>query len=178
MRRAVLSFSLCSLVLMVAFAALTSPALAKPQSPGTAAYAAHSCKGNAYREVKGTGGETFANTGQCVSYVARGGTLVPLNFTPPSTASVVLSAREGSVNGQCIPVVNVYGFPEGGPNLVEIVDAITGTVVSTYNIYSGADGRGTQESSVRVDPGDNYYARVYPNSGTTFVQSDTVTITC
>jgi hypothetical protein len=168
---------------MVAFAALTSPALAKPQSPGTASYAAHSCKGNAYREVKGTGGETFANTGQCVSYVRMGGTLVAID-APPSTGtqSVTLQASESSYKyeGKCRILVNAYNFPVNDAGyLLQIVNA-SDQVVETDTMYVGYDvnggTRGTREL-VGVVPG-TYTAQVSPDGGTTWVTSAPTFIDC
>src|SRR5579884_490779 len=41
--------------------------------------AAPACQQGGYQNLQGTDGTTFKNTGQCVSYVAHGGTLEPRN---------------------------------------------------------------------------------------------------
>lgn len=96
--------------------------------------AAHACQHGGYQNLQGTDGTTFKNTGQCVSYVAHGGTLEPL------ASCTVISDSNGclTLNGLTIgyyddssygtisltgafsfsPVTGCgayYGFPACGP---------------------------------------------------------------
>ena len=161
-----------SLLIALAVGTVASPTAAKkPTSPGTAAYAAAMCNQGGYAEVKGTDGTTFANTGACVSYVAQGGTLVPIDWVAPETKSVTIFQYQ---SGGCAVGVHVYGFPEGGPYLVQIVDAATGETAHEGVVYVGPDGSGTNEIA-RVLPG-TYYALVSPDGGTTWVQSQTLVV--
>src|SRR5688500_2210494 len=49
--------------------------------------AAHACQNGGYVDLVGSGGETFANTGECVSFAARGGTF--MTEPEPETGIVV-----------------------------------------------------------------------------------------
>ena len=51
--------------------------------------AAHACKDGGYVDLVGSGGETFRNTGECVSFAARGGTFMT---TPPPPTGIVVPA--------------------------------------------------------------------------------------
>ena len=61
--------------------ALPAPAFADGNSD-----AAKACQKGGHALVQGTDGRTFANTGECVSFVARGGQLVPIEPAPPPPA--------------------------------------------------------------------------------------------
>lgn len=108
-------------------------------SPGTARYAAEMCGRGGYAELKGPDGTTFANTGECVRYVAQGGTLVPINWVAPWAKSVTLFLYE---SGLCATGVHVYGFPEGGPYAVRIVDAATGATAPMKAWFTSARTKG------------------------------------
>ena len=51
--------------------------------------AAHACQKGGYVDLVGSGGETFRNTGECVSFVAHGGTFMTLTgIVVPAGATV------------------------------------------------------------------------------------------
>jgi hypothetical protein len=57
------------------------PAQGQTAGPGNSA-AAHACQQGGYLDFTREDGTAFANTGECVSYAAQGGTLVPVSPTP------------------------------------------------------------------------------------------------
>ena len=70
--------------------ALLLAGAARPSAPASASAqgnseAAHACQQGGYVNWTRQDGTTFDNTGQCVSYAARGGTLVPLTPTETPT---------------------------------------------------------------------------------------------
>ena len=80
--------------------------------------AAHACQLGGYAGLTREDGTPFENTGDCVSYAAHGGTLVPL-APPPSIASFTVN-KSFSGCGGAVAITAVFS---GG----------TGVVVSGYN---------------------------------------------
>lgn len=66
--------------LMMLLALLVSPMVTTAQSPGNSG-AAQACQQGGYLDYTDADGNPFRNTGQCVSYAAQGGTLVPVPTT-------------------------------------------------------------------------------------------------
>ena len=62
----------------IALALLTSVATALPAMAGGNATASAACEGAGHLDWTDADGNAFRNTGACVSYAARGGTLVPV----------------------------------------------------------------------------------------------------
>lgn len=63
------------LIGIIMLAAMLSMAMATTVAAGGGnSAAAHACQKGGYNALVGSGGETFANTGECVSFAARGGT--------------------------------------------------------------------------------------------------------
>jgi hypothetical protein len=75
--------------------------------------AAHACQNGGYVDLVGSGGETFRNTGECVSFAARGGTFMTLTgIVVPAGATVTfdnptLSACNTLSWGYAIDATNV-----------------------------------------------------------------------
>ena len=68
---------------LAVFAMLWTPLMA---GPGGNSEAAAACRHGGYRTVTDEAGNPFRNSGQCVRYVARGGTLLPVS--PVATLTV------------------------------------------------------------------------------------------
>ena len=86
----------------VALALLATLAIAAPTlaTPGGNAVAAAACQDGGYVDWTDAAGNAFRNSGACVSYAARGGTLVPVVVEPPEPVnpfSVVY--RTSGING-------------------------------------------------------------------------------
>jgi hypothetical protein len=60
--------------------------------------AAHACQQGGYLNLQGTDGTTFKNAGQCVSYVARGGTIQGLTGCAKTTTSGCLTLDNLSIS--------------------------------------------------------------------------------
>ena len=72
-----------SLLVTMLLALSAVPALAG----GGNSDAAHACQNGGYAELVGSGGETFSNTGECVSFAAHGGTFAT---EPPPDPNVIV----------------------------------------------------------------------------------------
>lgn len=95
---------------------LTGPLVAASAAGANGnANAAHLCQQRGYLALVGVGGETFANTGQCVSYAARGGTFAT-GLIIPAGAQATLS--QVSFGGACDPLT--YGYQVNSGPLVAV----------------------------------------------------------
>ena len=97
----------------------------RPQFSGMA----EACKNGGYADYTRTDGSGFKNQGDCVSYVARGGTLVPVASEPPVIHSFTLNSSAD------------YGFPctfdlsfsfSGGSG---VIDNGVGAVTSGVDVH-------------------------------------------
>lgn len=77
MARAIMRLSVMVLVVGASVTAVVTT----PASAGPAEDAAHACQQGGYATLQGTDGTTFKNTGECVSFVARGGTITNVSHT-------------------------------------------------------------------------------------------------
>jgi len=95
-----------AVVIGLLIACASWPSMTLAQNGNSAA--AHACQRGGYAGLIGTGGETFANTGECVSYAAHGGTfatgiVIPagqtLTFTAPTFSACNPLAYGYTING-------------------------------------------------------------------------------
>ena len=84
MTRTTATRALALLLATVLPGAVVASAAAQPSGPGPGNAAnAKLCQKDGWRSLVTSDGAAFANTGQCVSYAARGGTLVPKAAATP-----------------------------------------------------------------------------------------------
>jgi hypothetical protein len=69
------------LVMVLVVGASLTVVVGSPASAGPAEDAAHACQQGGYASLQGTDGTTFKNAGECVSFVARGGTITNVSHT-------------------------------------------------------------------------------------------------
>ena len=98
---------LTTLAAMMA-AAMALSGVAAWAAPGGNAANAAKCEEGGYLDYTDAQGNPFKNEGQCTSYAARGGQLVPV---PVSTADITLDQGSGSFTGS----ISVTGFPPNSP---------------------------------------------------------------
>src|SRR5918996_663516 len=89
--------------------------------------AAHACQKGGYIALVGSGGETFRNTGECVSFAARGGAVAP--------GDIELGSKVYGCFAQTHTDVTVGPFPTAVVLRVYLTDEFCGP--TTY--YSDGD---------------------------------------
>ena len=148
----------CLVVLVLAMALVPFSAGAQGNSD-----AAHACQGEGYLWLAGTGGETFRNVGQCVSFAAKGGAFADGAIVVPAGYSVTFSSQ---VLSACNELSFGYvlssggsgelGSKPGGCNTIvfldETIGPLSGSAVLTVYLADGTCGA-TYSS-------DGFHARV------------------
>jgi hypothetical protein len=101
-----------------------APAQAKP---GGNAAASAACKNGGFVNYTDTSGNAFRNEGDCVSYAARGGILVPVAVTPFSVvySSIGPGLFRASITGTGLEPNNAYELTFVWPDRGVIVQANT-----------------------------------------------------
>lgn len=104
--------------------------------------AAHVCQDGGYRDWRDADGNGFENAGQCVRYVAQGGTLMParsatLSFTPRP-------------NFSCIAVLTVGGYAPGTYSVT--LTGFTENAAFVKELVVGTNGAGTVTSNDGAAP--------------------------
>jgi hypothetical protein len=98
---------------------LVAPAAAMAANGGNSD-AAHACQQGGWQGLEASDGTDFTNTGDCVSYAAQGGTLVPsapnlsLSFTPtfdPNYCNVFVTLDDFAPSTTYTVDFTVAGFP-------------------------------------------------------------------
>jgi hypothetical protein len=122
-----------SLILALMLGAMVTPITAER---GGNSAAAKACQKGGWEDLQRTNGTSFANQGACVSYAAKGGTLVS-EQTRTVTVSFIAPIDSSRV---CGILVEVTGFPLGLQDVL-----ITSTQEPDYPtlVRVGADGTGT-----------------------------------
>lgn len=133
--------------------------------------AAHLCQQGGWQNVMGSDGTLFRNQGDCVSFAAQGGTLVPIPTTPTITSFIfngianadcsvpggpkalftaVFSNGTGTItdpSGNVTPVTSgvqaALAYPAGG-NYVLTVTNSSGSVTQTLVNPTGIPGSGVE----------------------------------
>ena len=123
----------------IALALLASVATALPAMAGGNATASAACDGAGYLDWTDVDGNGFRNTGACVSYAARGGTLVPV-VVDVDPFSVAYSAS--GTNG-FVATVTGSGLEPGSP-----VDVVLTWGSTSIFIGDLADSSGNARFSV------------------------------
>jgi hypothetical protein len=90
----VLRLSVFALMLVMAMAVLPNVAVAG----GGNSAAAHACQKGGYLSLVGAGGETFNNTGECVSFAAQGGTFATGIVIPAGSTAMLSNAIISACN--------------------------------------------------------------------------------
>lgn len=152
-----------ALALLTALAVTVSGA-ASAQGDGSS-LAAEQCRLDGWQQVMGADGTTFANTGLCVAYAARGGQLVPRNGAP-------VAVDDSHTLGANLPgVIHVLANdtdPEDDPLSVDIVTAPAHGVAT-----ASPDGTVTYVPATGFSGEDRFSYRVSDGHG----GADTATVT-
>jgi hypothetical protein len=150
--------SVVAAALFAMLVGLAAPAGAQADAGGNSANA-KLCQKGGWEGLRGEDGERFTNTGDCVSYAARGGTLAALNprieitFTPtfdPRFCFVDVHPRdldpltEYTVeNWVRAPVLNIT---EHIGNTVITTDAAGNADYTPYSFFKGSPASGPREA--------------------------------
>ena len=134
-------------------ASITQPGLDENASvafaKGGNSDAAKACQKGGHATVLGANGEAFRNAGQCVSYVASGGTLQPIGGGGGGNPVITsLTAVEGSNNCTVDPwVISFVAEFSGGTGTLNGTPITSGVVItipmSVDNLYTLAVTNGT-----------------------------------
>ena len=127
--------------LLVSFVAVPSAAL------GSNADAARACQVGGYSSLQGTNGTTFKNAGECVSFVARGGTITGVTTNCAFTAGI----------SGCVEFDNVVVYMGGLP---------TGSWTSVSGMFSFAPVTSWDTSTTVVVSGSGTWSTSTNASGT------------
>ena len=109
--------------------AIAAPALASPGgNAGGNSAAAAACREGGYRDWTDVAGNAFRNEGACVSYAARGGTLVPVVVAPFSVvySSLGPGVFRATVTGTGLEPSSAYQLSWVWPNRSVTLNATTG----------------------------------------------------
>ena len=132
-----------------ALALVASVAMALPVTAGGNAEASAACEGMGYLDWTDADGNAFRNTGACVSYAARGGTLVPV-VVEVNPFSVVYRASgpngfEAAVTGtglQPQSSVDVYLAWGGVPATMPIGDLADASGNASFSVTGACTSGG------------------------------------
>ncbi len=141
----------------IAVALLATIAIALPVAAGGNAAASAACEGAGYLAWTDAEGDAFRNTGACVSYAARGGTLVPV-VVDVDPFSVVYSASgangfEAAVTGSGLEPassVDVYLAWGGVPGPMPIGDLADANGTVSFSVTGACTSGGLALSGVTV----------------------------
>ena len=97
----------------------------RPSTAGGNAAAAAACQNGGYLNYTDADGNAFRNEGHCVSYAARGGTLVPIATAPFSVvySSLVQDWLRATVTGVGLEPNSAYELALGWPSRSVTVQA-------------------------------------------------------
>lgn len=133
--------SLRTLVVLLPLALLVLSAAANTASGGGNSANAKLCQHGGWQHVQGMDGTRFVNQGDCVSYAAHGGTLVPI----PSPAISATVRTDTLCTPTCGPVffitVTGTGFTPGGTVPLDM-DFLNGVTLIGFDV-TVADATGT-----------------------------------
>lgn len=159
------TFALAALILL----AMTGTAQAKAPDPKAA------CKqGGFVGYVNPATGQPFADQSQCVSFVARGGTLVPYVPEPPAPTATIVNSFAPLDSGQCVWSIRLTDYPRDTVETVSTTLDNFGGIPINQNYTVMTDSTGSASFTVLLPAiGDTASA-----STTDPAASDTDTVSC
>lgn len=160
------------LVALAAGIALALSVAVAPTVVGGNSDAAHACQQGGYTTLQGTDGTRFTNTGQCVAFVARGGTITGISascaYTPGVTGCIefdnvlVYLGTDGAISTSWTSLSGMFSFAPVTSWSPTTLVTVTGS--GTWLTSTGLAGTWTATTR----------SSIYP---TTFFDSATVTFT-
>jgi hypothetical protein len=158
-------FRLVAVIVLMLFSLTAVAPMAAAQGKGGNSEAAHACQKGGFAHLKRADGTRFANTGECVSFAAQGGELLPL------APDVVVSFDPTGDPFYCLVQVDLVDFD---PNTTYPVDVqIIGGLL--YNAELTTDETGFASGyPIGSFYNQNRFVQVTSNGITT----DIIPITC
>jgi len=147
-------------LIALALALLVAPVGAAPAPPPGNSAAAKACQNGGYAQYIGPDGQPFRTPGECVQFVAQGGTL-QMPLAPLTLTATVWPMVPGATVGAVISVL-LTGYTFGDRICFTFVEAATGAYVPSGN-------ESCYDTSMS---GNVYLPALFPDAGCSYVLSD------